>query len=149
MFSQLFWTSECSLGEHAAAWNKSILCLYRSHLTELVRNKEILHRFRNKFQGDTFKFSSVGCARKQAVKSHYGKKYIDEYGYRIDGVVSLDTETWNKILSDNVTYQVKNWGGSKDNLSWETASETQNVTLVMIKSLWRVSRKSFFKIIFH
>lgn len=42
--------------------------------------------------------------------------------------------SWNKIPSDNVIYKVKNLGGSKDNLSWETVSETQNVTLVLIKT---------------
>lgn len=59
---------------------------------------------------------------------------ISEYDYRMNDVVWLDTVAWKKILSDNIIYS-QNLGGSEDDIFWEIMSETQNLTLVMIKRL--------------
>lgn len=44
--------------------------------------------------------------------------------------------------------KVKNIGGIKDYQSWETMLETQNVTLVMTKTLRKVSTRLYFKLYF-
>ena len=126
MFSQLFWTTKCSLGEGTLARNDLIQCSYRSHLTELARKETFNTDLEITSREIHSHLQVLDILVNKPLKFNI-KSNLSEYDYSMNGVVWLETMAQKKFPA-TTSYIVKVLVEMKMKMI-----ETQNVTFMIKK----------------